>query len=689
MRAYRPPAGIPSPGVAPFARSRAYPLAAAAILAAGTVGIYWASFSVPLLFDDQYAIAGNPTLRRLGSAFWPSANLPVSERPLLNVSFALNYALSRERVASYHAVNLAIHLLAGLALFAVVRRTLLRPVLTARVGASAVPLALAITALWLWHPLLTESVTYLSQRAESLMGLFYLLTLYCFIRGAEADSRDRTGWFALSVLACLAGVGTKEVIVTAPLLLFLYDRTFLAGGFSEAWRRRWPVYIALAATWLPLAFLMVRLHDLSVGFAKGISGWSYALTECRAVIGYLLLCFWPHPLVFDYGMGVVADLAEVWPYALALSVLLVLTAVALVRSPVAAFGACWFFLILAPTSSIVPVVGQPMAENRVYLPLAAVAASAVLAAYALAGRRVLRVFAVAAAVLGLASLERNRTYASAESLWADTVSKRPGNARAHYNLGLALSRIPGRRDDAIAQYRQAIRLQPDYAEAYNNLGLALSQVPGRLDDAVMQYRYALSIRPDSAEAHTNLGAAWSRIPGRQDDAMAEYREALRLDPGSPAAHNDLGLALSKRPGEMSDAVTQYREALRLDPDFVQAHNNLGVALAQTPGGLEDARSQFEEALRLDPDSTDAHTNLGHVFLETPGHLGDAVAQYTQALRLDPNLPRGWYHLGVCELRLGNLPAAADAFRNQLRVAPSDTASERALAEVLRREGANR
>ena len=191
----------------------------------------------------------------------PSHGETVSGRPVLNLSLALNYAVSGCDVRGYHVTNLAIHLAAALLLFGIVRRTLPRfrgcggGQQLARLQL-ATPLALAIALLWAVHPLQTESVTYIVQRAESLMGLFYLLTLYCFLRGA--GSARAIFWYAGSVLACLLGMATKEVMVSAPLVVLLYDRTFLAGSFREAWRRRWAYYLALAATWLLLAWLVAQ-----------------------------------------------------------------------------------------------------------------------------------------------------------------------------------------------------------------------------------------------------------------------------------------------------------------------------------------------------------------------------------------------------------------------------------------------
>ena len=185
--------------------------------------------------------------------------------------------------------NLAIHYLAGLALFGIVRRTLAR-----RKDPAAALIAFSAALVWALHPLQTESVTYIIQRAESLMGLFYLVTLYCFIRGAEADGRQRP-WFALCVAACLLGMATKEVMVSAPLIVLLYDRTFVAGSFREAWRRRWGLHAALAATWLPLAGLVAGAgwdRSGTSGFNSDVTPWAYWLTQFEAVTRYLWLSVW-------------------------------------------------------------------------------------------------------------------------------------------------------------------------------------------------------------------------------------------------------------------------------------------------------------------------------------------------------------------------------------------------------------
>ena len=179
-------------------------------------------------------------------------------------------------------MNLAIHLLAALALFGIVRRTLELPAVARRFGErGATPVAFCIALLWVVHPLLTEAVTYLSQRAESLMGLFFLLTLYCFLRAAV--SQRPGAWRVGAVAACALGMGCKQVMAAAPLVALLYDRCFLAGSFREALRRRRGLYLALAATWLLLA-VSVRIafspHPWSAGFAlPDFSPFRYARNE--------------------------------------------------------------------------------------------------------------------------------------------------------------------------------------------------------------------------------------------------------------------------------------------------------------------------------------------------------------------------------------------------------------------------
>jgi len=594
---------------------------ASGIIVLAALVTYHNSFSGPFVLDDRLAITENPAIRHLGNALSPPIDSTTGGRPLLNLTFALNYALGGLDVLGYHVFNLLIHTLAGLTLYGIVRRTLLRPIRQVQgYGGQALAsrpetqrseisnlrfeipeatlLALAVAVIWTVHPLQTEAVTYISQRAESLMGLFYLLTLYCFVRSTdetgerqqargerpEKETRDpqvirslaSSLWSLASICCCLLGVMSKEIIVTAPVIVLLYDRTFVAGSFRETWRQRWRYYLGLAGTWLLLARLMTGLSQRSAGFDQGVKWWNYALTSCRSVGLYLKLAIWPHPLVFDYGTNtiVVQHAAEIAPYALLLAVLLVGTAIALWRWPVVGFAGVWLFLILVPTSSVVPVAFSPMAEHRMYLSLAAIVAVVVLGLHALLGRRSLILFAAMAVGLGWLSVRRNEDYRSELALFSDTAAKCPDNERARYNFGFALSHSAGREREAIAEYQAALRIDPDYAEAHNNLGNSLSQIPGRLPEAIAEYQAALRTNPHYAEPHNNLGNALSQIPGRLPEAIAEYQAALRINPDDAEAHYNLGLLLMNIPGRRQDAIFHFETTLRIKPDFMQARKTL-------------------------------------------------------------------------------------------------------------------
>ena len=575
-------------------------LLAGSVLVLAALAAYHNSFSGPFILDDALAITDNPTIRHLGSALSPSIEAPTHGRPILNLTFAINYALGGTNPWGYHAFNLLIHLLAGLTLFGLVRRTLLRPPLAGRFGTVALPLALAVAVIWLVHPLQTEAVTYISQRAESLMGLFYLLTLYCFVRSADETGERQQArgeraeketrypqvirplasslWSLASVFSCPLGVMSKEIIVTAPVIVLLYDRTFVAGSFREAWRLRWRYYLGLAAMWvLLLADLRRGLHQQGVGFDQGVTWWSYALASCQSVLLYLKLAFWPHPLIFDYGFDVVRHAITILPYALVLVLLVAGTAIASWRWPVIGFAGAWFFVILSPTSSIVPVALQPMAEHRMYLSLAAVIGWAVLGLYMWMGRRSLVLFAIMAVGLGWLTVQRNKDYRSELSIWSDTSAKRPDNPRAHSNLGAVLERIPGRLPDAIAEYEAALRINPDAPEAHNNLGSALADIPGRLPEAISEYETALRIKPGYVEAHFNLGVALSKTPGCLPDAIAEYEAVLRIKPDFQAAHTNLGAILANIPGRLPEAISQFEVALQINPDAPGVRDNLKAA----------------------------------------------------------------------------------------------------------------
>ena len=580
-------------------------VALAGLLLAAAVALAYAnSLSGPFVFDDRGAIVDNPTLHALSTSLLPPpGGVTVSGRPLLNLSFAFNYAVGGLRVRGYHTVNLAIHVLAALTLFGVVHRALRRAAIPPRLAAAALPAALATAALWGLHPLATAAVTYTVQRAESLAGLFILLALYGFLQAVERP-RPFT-WLGLSVLAAVLGVATKETAAMAPLLILLVDRTLVAGRFAAAWRSRRLYYLALAATWVPLALLVLGTQGRggSAGGNAAITTGSYVLTQCGAIVHYLRLAFWPHPLLFDYGTAHVTTPTAVLPQLLLLAVFLAATIAGLARRPVAALPAAAFFLLLAPSSSLVPIVTQTVAEHRMYLPLAAIAVLAVTLSFVLAGPRTVWAWMAVAAVLGFATARRNTDYRSAVALWSGTVALTPDAPRARNNLGNALFEA-GRTDEAIAQLKEAVRLDPLEADAPANLGRAQLHA-GQPAAAVSSFTQALRLRPDDLDSRQGLARALLRT-GRTSEALGLLQELRRLAPDRQEVRNDLGSALAIL-GRPDEAVVEFAAAVRLDPADADAHYNLGNALLQIDRPAE-ALEHYEAAVRLRPADAEARQN---------------------------------------------------------------------------------
>ncbi len=507
-------------------------LLSAAIITAAVVAVYWNSFSGAMLLDDHPWILENSSIKDLSSIrdiLFPKDMAVLGGRPLVSLSLAVNYAIGGTNPFGYHLVNLIIHLLAALTLFGIVWRTLLLPVLSDRFGRAATPLALSVALVWAVHPLQTAAVTYIIQRTESLMGLFYLSTLYCVIRGATVElgsSRKRRLWYTGAVTACALGMLTKEVMFTAPLVIVLYDSLFLAsslrGALSE---RRW-LYACLALTW-PLGALMLWLtafHANTTGFGvAGFTWQSYALTQPGAILHYLQSAFWPAGLCLDYGWPAVNSIWQVVIPGIIVAALLAATVFGLAkRSPLGFLGAC-FFLILAPTSSFIPIL-DPVFDHRMYLPLAALTTLIVIAVYVLwtlidaesrksaRGSRVLRwivpsaLLVAALAGLGWATIKRNQTFESEEAIWRDVISKRPENWRAYASLALASERA-GNKSKAIELYRQALERDPQQPQVHVYLGSLLDSRDAA-DQAIEHFRQAVKFAPRYALANER---AWSRL----------------------------------------------------------------------------------------------------------------------------------------------------------------------------------
>ena len=679
------------------------------VLAGGLT--YWNSLSGPFILDDQTSIVGNEQIRRLWpppDVLFPARELSTAGRPVVSVSFALNYAFDGLEVDGYHVVNVAIHLCCALLLFGVVRRTLNLPsvvvsgfsrtLLPQSAGHSA-NLALASALIWMLHPLQTEAVNYVTQRTELLMACFGLLTLYAgmrahestLARGVRLDAdhafvrsvrlQPGRGWAGqwLAGGACPLGAGRKESMATVPVLIVLFDRIFVFESLKEAWRVRWRLYLGLAASWIVLAALMWSgPRSSSTGFSTGVSPWVYLLNQTVLIVRYLRLTFWPSSLVIDYGVPQPLTLADVMPYAALLVLLLLSTMVALKYRPKLGFLGAWFFITLAPASSVLPIATWVGAERRMYLPLAAVVVLFVAMSATVRGATTIRVVVVVllSAALAMGTVRRNRDYQSAITL-AQTVIERYPHARAHTWLGEGLI-IEGRREEGIAQLREATAGD---AKAHLGLGLTLFE-DGRLDEAVDQLQQFVRKEPlllEVISARQTIGAAFLK-QGKLGDAEAEFRELVRMRPADADAHGLLAEALFKQ-GKFEEAIGHYQQQLKAKPNLVDVLTNLGISSIAI-GRVDEAIRHFRRAAELDPGNGGAERNLARALLEKRDY-NEAAVHAERAIDLAADDPVAHDELGLALAGQGKLDEAIVEFRRSLQLDPNDAEVRDHLAAALR------
>lgn len=597
----------------------------AAIIAGAGILAYANSLWGPLIFDDMLSVVENQQIRdwrRLESVLFPARELPTAGRPLVNFSFALNYAFGGLDPRGYHLVNLALHLMAGLVVFGVVRRTLDRLAVENR---SAASLGFAVALIWTLHPLNTEAVNYVTQRTELMMGLFYLLTLYASIRR----------WNVAAVVSCAAGMACKESMATAPVAIVLYESIFMFGSVKKALAERWRFYAALAGCWFVLGAVMwsgPRVH--SAGFSSGVSPWTYLLNQTVMITEYLGRAVWPRSLVLNYGWPIPLTIRDVLPDALLVALLLALTIVALVRCPRVGFLGAWFFITLAPTSSIVPIATEVGAERRMYLPLIALVVLAVWGASLL--KRAGPAVAAAALVtwsmaLAAGTFARNREYASALTLARTIVDRHPTPVAEHVLASELL--MAGNREDAMVHLRRAL---PGAPRAYYTLGTELFK-EGRLEEAIGELQAFVREQPlllEAVSARQFLGAAYVKLQ-RWSEAIEQARLVLTMKPTPTERAETERLLADALFGQESldEALTHYRLYLQARPNDVAALTQVGIIYAAT-SRLADAVSSFRRAVDVDPKNGNSQRNLATALFDS-GDPAGAVDHARQAVRLRP------------------------------------------------------
>jgi tetratricopeptide (TPR) repeat protein len=409
-------------------------------------------------------------------------------------------------------------------------------------------------------------------------------------------------------------------MASAPLMVLLFERTFVAGSLLASWRRSWPLYVGLAATWLLLVVLTLSFpRPNSASFGLGPPVYVWWATQCKVLIMYLRLAIWPWPLSIHYQLPYLTTFAGAWMYVALVLVLGIATLALLWRNHPVGFLGTWVFAILAPTS-VVPIVTEMAAERRMYLPLVALVTLVVVGGYVLVGRMLharagslqvefgVRSMVVATVlpvilvvvIFGLLSAKRLTAYHDPMALWQQVLERQPDNYLAHQTVGFYQA-AAGNNSAAIEQYREAIRLNPDSTQARYGLAMFLLKT-GDANEAVAQLHDVVKRMPTDAKMHQNLGVALYQA-GRNNEAIDAFRETLELDSKSWMTHIQLGMAYQQT-GQYPKAVESFERASQLSPQTIDIYKHLadayvlanerGKSIAALEQGLALARAAGDE-----------------------------------------------------------------------------------------------
>ncbi|MDI6740780.1 MAG: tetratricopeptide repeat protein [Candidatus Edwardsbacteria bacterium] len=606
-------------------------LAGATIILAG-LAVYANTFHSPFVFDDDTSIVQNNAIRPpldIGN-IW--SHQPT--RFVGNLSFALNYRFGQLRVEGYHAVNLGIHLLAGLAVYWLILLLFKTPALRDSGISDRRKQWLAFfgSLVFVMHPIQTQAVTYVVQRFASLAALFYICCAACYAAFRLSVNANKRLWLVLSLVSGASAMMTKENAFSLPALILLFEIFFFRPRQVDLRR------LALVLSALILIAGLSAALDLLPRETSAITRTQYLCTQFRVMLTYMRLLIAPVGQNVDYDYPVYSSLAN--PAALAglavTGALIVFSIFAGKRYPLLSFAVIWLFTALSVESSLIPI-SDVIFEHRLYLPMAGFALFFVGLLVYFGNRFRARLVVIAASGLilcyGVSTYARNELWRTKLRIVNDTVAKSPGKARPLDYRGNYFASI-GQPDKALADYAGAIALNPAYWKAYYNRGTLLA-LAGRNAEALPDLNRAIALQPDYRPACVNKANVLNR-PGSLDSAIWYYDRAIALDSADGNAYGSRGLAYVRK-GEIDQGLADYDRALRLDPELTYVHLNRGLAL-NLSGKYEWSVSELDKYLSVSPASGDALIGRAWALYKL-GRYGEARRDLERAAALRLALPK--------------------------------------------------
>jgi len=573
-------------------------------------------------YDDNFYVYENPAVMgglSLDGVKWAFTHtVAFNWHPLTMLSHMLDWQLYGSNAGGHHLTNVLLHTATVILLFFALRQ------MTGNLWRSAL-----VAAVFAIHPLRAESVAWVAERKDVLSGLFFMLTLWAYARYARRPFS--IGRYLCVVVLFALGLFSKPMLVTLPFVLLLLDywplERFQWTTFRDTLRTLRPLVwekipLFLIATVLGVVTLVAQNNSRTA-----LEAMPAAIRFSNVLVSYGIYVWemvWPRHLAAFYPF---LSVTPVWPIVGGGALLLVATLLAIWAARRRAYflvGWFWYVVMLAPVSGIVQVGLQSHADRYTYLPqiglyllltwgLAELSASWRYRRVVLAG-----VSATILVVLIFCARAQVSYWRNSEALWTHTLACTADNPVVRNNLGNSLLQA-GRRDEAIAQFQQALKINPRNAEANNNLGYVFYKM-GRYQEAMVQFQQALQLDPRFAEAHFNLGTVLLQ-QGQWDEATAHFQQALQINPNYEIARNNLGFVFLQT-GRYQEAMVQFQQALQINPYDAGARFNLGFVLLRL-GRADEAVVHYQRALQLNPGSVNILTGLAWVLATaSPAALRD-------------------------------------------------------------------
>ena len=647
-------------------------------------------------FDDIPSILEKPWIRGLDKI--PDFIFSYSQRPLVILSFNINYAISGFKEWSYHVFNITFHLLV---VFLVYR---LGKLIVSHISQGNAPLVndsnqmpLLAAVIFAVHPLNTQAVTYISSRSSIMATMFYLVAIILFFEGLYKKENKviKTNYVFVAGAVISFGIGflCKLIVISLPAILFAYHYYFISNQNIQTWIKKQWKWILGTGVLLALAFLFKKIYGDGLLRASivDVTAWNYFRTQIGVIpFEYFRKMIFPFNLTIDPVFQVILH----WRSLIAIGGIIILGILSIAWIKLSkvkkqsktfapeAFGLIWILVALSPSSSFIPLLDMA-AEHRTYLPLAGfsilfasllirlksfIQQSIKIDAESMYNNQKVVMLPVVLILLILVSFlvgtrERNKVWKDEVSLWTDAKQKAPFLIRPYNNLGEAYDKL-GKYDLAIAEFEQALRLNPNYFFALSNLG----NVYGKKKEYAQTISYtkqALQQKPDYAPGYYNLAKAL-HMTGNPEKAMSSYRSAVKYNPYFEEAFFNLGfLALEQK--KFTEAVDNFKSFLEMQPKHPKAHFGLGTTYAMM-GKQGEAKQYYENAIAYNPEFLSPYINLANLHMVT-GNTVEAKNLLKIVLLKNPDLAGVHKNLGLIFMQEKDVNKASEYFREYLRLMP--------------------